>query len=152
MKRLLAFCWVVVMCVTGFAATVHAYDFGDFKSSTLVTKAWGSFEKNDLNGVLIYTNKCIEMYAADAVKMQASLKDYVKGSNDEVFKYWALNDVATSYFIQAEAYFKAGKKEESRQAYRKVVDDFSFGQCWDSKGWFWKPAEAAVKKLADLKS
>jgi hypothetical protein len=150
MKKFLMACFIIMMGVVGYLGTVHAYEFGDFKSSTLVAKAWGALEKNDLNGVLAYTNKCIEMYAADAVKMQAGLKDYVSGGNDEVFKKWALNDVSTSYFIQGEAYLKAGRKEESKQAFSKVVNDFTFGQCWDSKGWFWKPAEAAQKKLANM--
>ncbi|MBF0330465.1 MAG: beta-glucanase precursor [Candidatus Omnitrophica bacterium] len=150
MKKLLMSCFVFMLSLTGYVATVHAYEFGDFKSSTLVSKAWGELEKNNLNGVLAYTNKCIEMYAADAAQMQAGLKNYVSGDNDEVFKQWALNDVATSYFIQGEAYLKAGKKEESKQAYSKVVNDFTFGQCWDSRGWFWKPAEAAQKKLTGM--
>ena len=150
MKKLFMCCLFLVMGVVGYVAPASAYEFGDFKSSTLVGKAWGALAQNDLNGVLAYTNKCIDMYAAEAVKMQASLKGYVSGSNDEVFKLWALNDVATSYFIQGEAYLKAGKKEESKLAYTKVINDFKFGQCWDAQGWFWKPAEAAEKKLAGL--
>ena len=122
-------------------------NFGDYKSVTLATKAWAALDANDIESVLAYTNKCIEMYGETAKKMQAGMKDYATGSNDEIFKNWALNDVATSYYIQGEAYRKANMKDESKEAFTKVVKDFTYGQCWDTKGWFWKPAEAAQEKL-----
>ena len=122
-------------------------DFGDYRSSTLVTKAWTAFTQNDIESVLAYTNKCISLYGAVASKMQASLQDYATGSNDVIFKYWALNDVATSYYIQGEAYRSANMKDEAKEAFNKLITNFSYGQTWDSKGWFWKPAEAAKEKL-----
>jgi len=132
---------------TATTAKKMPVNFGDYRSTTLVTKAWAALDQNDIESVLAYTNKCIELYAEQARKMQADLKDYVTGSNDDIFKLWALNDVATAYYIQGEAYRKANMKEESKEAYTKVVKDFTYGQCWDTKGWFWKPAEAAQEKL-----
>lgn len=129
-----------------------AVNFGDFKSSTLTTKAWGALAKSDIESVMAYTNKCIELYGEPARKMAAELKDYVVGSNDDVFKKWALNDVATSYYIQGEAYRKAKMKDEAKEAYNKVINDYTYGQAWDPKGWFWKPAEAAKEKLAAVDS
>jgi len=129
-----------------------AYNFGDFRSETLVGKAWAALGENDLEAVLAYTNKCIELYAEQAEKMQSSLTGYASGDNEEIFSYWALNDVATSYFIQGEAYRKAGEKEEALEAYRKVVSDYSYGQTWDTKGWFWKPSEASKEKIAMIES
>jgi tetratricopeptide (TPR) repeat protein len=122
-------------------------NFGDYRSSTLATKAWGALAQNDIESVLAYTNKCISLYAAQASKMQAGLKDYASGSNDVIFKYWALNDVATSYYIQGEAYRAANMKDEAKEAFNKLTKDYSFGQTWDTKGWFWKPADAAKEKL-----
>jgi tetratricopeptide (TPR) repeat protein len=130
------------------AAGVKApVNFGDYRSSTLTTKAWAALAQNDIESVLAYTNKCISLYAAQAAKMQAGLKDYASGSNDEIFKNWALNDVATSYYIQGEVYRAANMKDEAKEAYNKLIKDYTFGQAWDIKGWFWKPAEAAKEKL-----
>lgn len=129
-----------------------AYNFGDFRSVTLATKAWEALEQNDIEAVLAYTNKCLELYSGQAKKMQATLKDYVQGTNDEIFAYWALNDVSTCIFIQGEAYRKAGMKDEAKATYKKLIDEYSFGQCYDTKGWFWKPAEGAKEKLAMLES
>ncbi len=131
---------------------VWAYNYGDYRSVTLATKAWEALEKGDVEAVLAYTNKCVELYGAQAKKMQAGLKDYTTGTNEEIFANWALNDVATSYFIQGEAYRKANMMDEAKESYQKVVDEFSFGQCWDTKGWFWKPAEAAKEKIAMIES
>lgn len=125
-----------------------AYNFGDFRSTTLATKAWKMLADKNLDGVLVYTNKCIELYAEKARVMQASLKEYPAGDDQKIFSFWALNDVATCVFIQGEAYRKADNMEEAKKAYSRVVSDFSFGQAYDpaSKS-FWKPAEASKEKL-----
>jgi len=129
-----------------------AYNFGDFRSETLTTKAWGALGEGDLEGVLVYTNKCIELYTSNAKKMQSSLNEYPAGANEEIFAYWALNDVATSLFIQGEAYRKAEKKDEALNVYKQIVAEYKYGQAWDTKGWFWKPAEAAAEKIAMIES
>jgi len=139
-----------VPAVAPAAGIKSPINFGDYRSSTLTTKAWAALAQNDIESVLAYTNKCISLYAAQATKMQSGLKDYVTGANDDIFKYWALNDVATSYYIQGEAYRAANMKDESKEAYNKLISDYTFGQSWDTKGWFWKPAEAAKEKLAML--
>ena len=124
-----------------------AYNFGDYRSTTLTTKAWDALKAEDVEAVLAYTNKCMELYGAQAQKMQAALKDYVKGSNQDIFNNWALNDVATCLFIQGEAFRKAKMMDEAKEVYQKLVNDYKFGQCFDSAGWFWKPAEAAQERL-----
>ena len=134
------------------ASPAMAYEFGDFRSATLVSKAWSALNSGDIEAVLAYTNKCIELYGEQARAMQKDLKDYVTGEPKEVHAKWALNDVATSLYIQGEAYRKASMKDEAKEAYQSIVDNYSFGQTWDTKGWFWKPAEAAKEKLGMLAS
>jgi tetratricopeptide (TPR) repeat protein len=128
------------------------YDFGDLRSVTLTNKAWKALEENNIEAVLAYTNKCISLYGDEAKKMQASLDDYVTGSNQDIFNMWALNDVGTCVYIQAEAYRKADMLEEAKDAYKKLIEEYTYAQCWDPKGWFWKPAEAAKEKLEMLES
>ena len=149
---------VLILALTFLGVTLtspqaaFAYNFGDYRSETLVTKAWAALAEDDLDAVLAYTNKAMEMFNKQAEKMQASLDGYVEGEKDDIFSYWALNDLATASFIQGEAYRKANMMEEARAAYQKVVDEYTYGQTWDVKGWFWKPAEAAKEKLAMLDS
>ncbi len=152
MKKVLFAAWLIMGTIFVSPALTWAYNFGDYRSVTLASKAWEALEKGDIEAVLAYTNKCIELYGAQAKKMQASLSDYVTGPNDLVFQQWALNDVATSLFIQGEAYRKANMMDEAKEAYQKLISEYTYGQCWDPKGWFWKPAEAAKEKLASLES
>ncbi len=134
------------------SASAADYNFGDMKSSTLIGKAWTALNQNDLEGVLAYTNKCLELYTEQAKKTQSELTDYAKGTNEEINGYWALNDVAAALFIQGEAYRKADMKDQARAAYEKLINEYKFGQAWDIQGWFWKPAEAAREKIASLDS
>ncbi len=124
-----------------------AYDFGDFRSATLTTKAWGALGEKDIEAVLAYTNKCIDLYGEQAKTMQEDLSEFPAGSNDEIFSFWALNDVATCLYIQGQAFEKAAMKDEAKEAYQRLVEDFTYGQAWDTKGWFWKPADAAKDRV-----
>ncbi|MBF0331621.1 MAG: tetratricopeptide repeat protein [Candidatus Omnitrophica bacterium] len=129
-------------------AMAPAYNFGDFKSSTLATKAWQALNDKNLDGVLAYTNKCIEMYGAEAVKMQATLKELPAGDPQKIFAFWALNDVSTCLYIQGEAYRVADQKDKAKVAFERVVNEFSFGQAYDpANKSFWNPAAGAKDKL-----
>lgn len=152
MRKMLAGLLIMVFGICLLCPIAKAYEFGDYRSSTLISKAWQALAANDLDAVLAYTNKCLELYENNAKKMQESLDGYPTGTNDEIFEFWALNDVASGLYIQGEAYRKAGMKDEAKVAYNKVVNEFKYGQCWDNGGWFWKPAEAAAEKLAMLET
>ena len=138
------------------------YDFGDYTSMTLTVNAWGALEKKDYSGVVVYTNKCAQLYESEALKQQGELKEYLP--KDKAFNAWALNDVGTCYFIQGEGLMADGeqltaqgktaeakeKYKQSKDAYKTIIDKFSFSQCWDPRGWFWKPAVAARGKINKL--
>ena len=133
-------------------ASVHGvngvYSFGDYRSSTLATKAWQALAEKDMNAVLAYTNKCISLYSAQAAKMQNSLKEYPAGDNQKIFSYWALNDVATSLYIQGEAYRRAKHMDEAKAAFNRIINEFSYGQTYDvNNKTFWKPIDGAKDAL-----
>ncbi len=151
-KYVLTACLVFLGVVLWHSTPAMAYEFGDYRSVTLATKAWAALSSGDIEAVLAYTNKCIELYGEQARTMQKDLKDYVTGEPKDVHAKWALNDVATALYIQGEAYRKASMKDEAKEAYQSIIDNYSFGQTWDTKGWFWKPAEAAKEKLAMIAS
>lgn len=144
----------VMFAFMGFVqpSTAQAYNFGDFTSETLVGKAWGALESGDIEAVLAYTNKTLELYEAKAKEMQGEMTDYASGSKEEVFSKWALNDVGTALFIQGEAYRRAKMNDEAKVAFQRVIDEFSFAQCWDTNGWFWKPAAASKEKIELIES
>lgn len=126
-----------------------SYDYGDYRSVTLVTKAWKSLSGNDFKGVELYTKKCIFLYEQRAREMQGTLSDFAKSGLTAY--YWALNDVATCYFILGESYNKQGQLTKAKNAYQSVVDTYEFGQCWDPRGWYWKVSKVAKSRLSSIK-
>jgi len=130
------------------AAGAPALDFGDSSSATLTSKAWAALEAKNYPEVLGYTNKCIELYKTQAVAMQAALKE--PAPKETASSQWALNDVGTCYFIQGKALDDQKDTKGAIAAYKALADTLAFAQCWDPKGWFWKPADAARKRLVEL--
>lgn len=121
------------------------YDFGDYTSQTLTTKAWQALDQKDYKGVELYTKKCIQLYEEEAKKQQAFLDDFPP--KEKTFNYWALNDVGTCYFILGQAQEAQGRHDEAKLAFQKVVEELGFAQCWDPRGWFWKVAVASRGQL-----
>jgi hypothetical protein len=130
------------------AAAAGSYDFGDYKSSTLTTKAWQALTAKNYPAVMAYTGKCIDTFKAQAVAQQATLK--APAPKDSAFTYWALNDVGTCYFIQAKALEAQGNTKDALTDYQFLANNLSFTQCWDPQGWFWSPADAAKTSVAQL--
>jgi len=134
-----------VMAVMG---SLSAQDFGDHSSATLTRKAWEALSANQDDLVLAYTGKCRELYLADAKKQQASLTAFAPA--EKAHDFWALNDVGTCLFIEGQLREKQQKVQDAIAAYRPLAEELRFSQCWDPKGWFWKPAEAAAGRLKEL--
>jgi hypothetical protein len=127
------------------APATPAPDFGDHSSETLTTKAWEAFTSKNYADALAYTAKCIELYSAQAKEMQNSLES--KAPAETAASLWALNDVGTCYYIRGQVFEAQGKSAEALAAYKKLVNEFSFAQTWDTKGWFWSPADAAKQRI-----
>ena len=124
---------------------VRVEDFGDYTSETLTGKAWTALGSGDFDACILYAKKCIQLYKKNAEEMQGNLEGYAP--KEKAFDYWALNDVGTCYFIIGEAYMGKNDAKAALEAYKTLVDKYYYAQCWDPKGWFWKPAVAARGKI-----
>ncbi len=124
-------------------------DLGDYSSSAITGKAWEASNAKNNDLAIAYADKCIEMFGSKAVEMQKALTA-PPTEKEQVFAQWALNDVGTCYFIKGQALEAQGKKKEAAAAYKYLADTLAFAQCWDTKGWFWKPADAARDKAKKL--
>jgi tetratricopeptide (TPR) repeat protein len=139
---------VPVVAAPAAEPSASKINFGDHKSSTLTSKAWQALAAKDYDAAIIYTNKCIEMYSSEAIKMQQGLKEYPSGAAENIFSYWALNDVATCLYIQGEAYRKTKVMDKAKAAFERINDDFSYGQTYNvASKTFWKPADGAQDSL-----
>jgi tetratricopeptide (TPR) repeat protein len=129
----------------------HGIDFGDYTSQTLTTKAWKAYEQGDLEAALYFIEKCRTLYEEEALKQQASLTGFAP--KEKIFNYWALNDIATCYFIKGKILFQKDQFEDAVSVFRKIRQNYLFAQCWDPKGWFWKVAvgaDAEIKKIDSI--
>ncbi len=123
------------------------FDYGDYRSMTLMVKAWNALDEEDFDGARRTTDKCIQLYETDAQRMQAELHKKPKGSNEYINSFWALNDVATAYFIRGEIFRLRHQMSEAVEAYQVVIDQYPYAQCWDPRGWFWTVADGARGRI-----
>lgn len=120
-------------------------------SAELTTAGWNAFNAKNYDHAIAYAKECIKRYKDEAIAMQAELTEPVPASDKEtVESKWALNDVGTCAFMLGQSLEKQGNTKEALKAYKAVVEKFSFAQCWDPQGWFWKPADAAKKQIKSI--
>ncbi len=126
-------------------------EFGDFSSSTLTAKAWQAMDRREYRDAVVFAKKCVELYGKQAVEMQESQSEPVPGNlKEEVAKQWALNDAGTCLFILGQAYERMDKGTEALIAYRKLLGEMSFAHSWDTRGWYWMPADIAKMRVKML--
>jgi beta-glucuronidase len=131
-----------------FSFFIFAYAQEQLSSTELVKKAWDAQGKRQYEEVFKYTNECIRLYEQEAKEQQASLTDFPPAK--EMGRYSALNDVAVCLFIQGEAYMRQGKTPQAKEKFRKVIEEYSFAQAWDPRGWYWKVAEKSRDSLRKI--
>jgi TolA-binding protein len=118
-------------------------------SETLTTAAWDAYNDKDYDSAKIFADKVIEDYADEAAEQQESLDDYAAAGKES--DYWALNDVATAYFILGKSALEKGDEDKAKEYFNKIVDSYGYAQCYDpdTKS-YWKVKEAAQKELDKL--
>ncbi len=126
------------------------YDFTNESSGALIAKSWEALNKKDEQAVIAYTSRCIELYKDEAKDQQAKLSDFAPSGSET--DYEALNNIAVSYFIRGEFYKHKKDWKESRKNYKNVIDNFYFAQCWDPRGWWWKPSEISEGEIEKIDS
>ena len=130
-------------------ATAATLDFGDYRSVTLMTKAWEAQNAKRYPQAVAFTREIVTRYAAEARRMNRASKGFEVG--DAAHELWALNDVGTALFVMGEAYEKLGLLGEAAAAFDRLGAEFNYAQCWDPKGWFWRPAEGAKDRARELR-
>jgi len=131
-------------------------------------KAWLALNRADYSTAIEAANECIAEFGPKAFREQKSLqasgeKEPPIGSVDnvadkkKVFDRWAVNDVATAYFVKgraAEHLFRSQKADRFRRSATEAYEaaaKLTFGRCWDPQGWFWSPSEGATDRLSALR-
>jgi len=118
-------------------------------SRDFVKMSWEASGTNDFEKAIEYTDRCVELYQAQAKEQGATLSaSSPRGHEDQ---YGVFNDVATCIFIKGEIYMKQGKTEEAIKTFNTIIQDYKFAQAWDPRGWYWSVAEKAQASIDKLK-
>jgi len=118
---------------------------GFLSPKELIIRAWESWGAKDIERTFYYTDKCIKSYSEEAKTEQVSLKGFP--STDTIDHFEALNAVGASYFIQGEAYLSQGRLEDAKKVFMTAIEEYSFAQNWDPRGWFWSVKEKSQTSL-----
>lgn len=126
----------------------------------LTAAAWNAFNRSEFPVAIANADKCITEFKGAADRDQAELqRSYaalpptgsVPGDiKTAILNRGLLNDVATCFYIKGRAAEALARREDAREAYRSA-STYSYARCWDTKGWFWSPAEASLDRLAIVK-
>jgi len=129
------------------------------ETSNYVSKAWAASGGGNFDQVYRITGECIEKFSQEADNLAKTLSDFPSKEKQSV--YQVMNDVATCYFIRAEAlvkegvaYFRDNKQELAeekfslaKQIFLEVIEKYPYAQAWDPRGWFWSIKEASEKTV-----
>ena len=136
-KRIIVFLMLVLVFV---ANAEEAYQ--------VTAKVWEAMGREDWNTAIAHADRVIRIWGPQARRSNNQLKGYAP--TKEAQKYGSLNEVGLSLLLKGDALSKKGDKAGAKKAYQTLLDQYTYAQVWDPKGWFWKPAEEARKKLVLL--
>jgi hypothetical protein len=116
----------------------------------VTAKAWSALGRKDWNAAVAHADRALKTWGAQARQTNSRLKGYASAKDAK--KYSNLNEVGTCLMLKGDALRQKGDVKGANAAYQLLLDEYTYAQVWDPKGWFWKPAEAARKNLVKLKT
>jgi len=114
-------------------------------SAELVRMAWEASAKGDLQGVHALAQQTLDLYGDEAKLLQKALSGFPARGDEELYK--PLNDVGTVLFIEAEALMNNGRTQEALQKFQHIIENYSWAQAWDPRGWYWSVAEKSQASI-----
>ena len=146
MKKIFILSLTFIFCAFGFALAQDKPSSGE-----LITKAWGAHGKRDIETTFKVTRQLIDLYKDKADEQQKSLKALPKGK-EEIEAVQTLNDVATAYFIEGEAYLRQERSDDAKKLFKTVIEKYPYAQAWDPRGWYWQVAEASRQSIKKIET
>jgi hypothetical protein len=143
---------VIAVALTVGAACADAQAL----NAELATAAWDAFNARDLSVAIARAESCISTFKDAADAEQGSLTasntplpptgEVTADVRERILARGLLNDVATCLYIKARAAEDLGRRQDAREAYQLTLR-YPHARCWDPKGFFWSPTEAARERL-----
>jgi hypothetical protein len=124
-------------------------------SDDMVIEAWQRLVRGDYQPAIEQAQATIEEWAPWAIKLEDQKQrqvghtisyDGLSEQRQEIFKYWALNDVAAAYFIIGKASDHENDYAQAADAFQQIVRNYPLAQIWDPRGWFWAPVDSVQEE------
>ena len=131
---------LLLVCASSVLNAEEAYE--------VTGKAWKAKANGDWDEVIRLADHAERAWGRKARELNAGLDAYPKG--EAARNHAVLNELATITLLKAGALKEKGDKAGALAAYREVASDYTYGQCWDKKGWWWQPAKAARDSIGVL--
>lgn len=112
----------------------------------MIDEALKALEFKDFKTVHRNTDLCLMESEEKAKSIQKYLLDNPEKSDPRL--NYPLNDTAVCLYYKGEAYRMAGEFEKALEMYKRVVQDFSYAEVWDSHSW--KPAVMAKRRAEEI--
>ena len=126
------------------------FDCESDPSCVLQVKAWDALAAEQHEVAVNFAAACVQLNEDAARKQQSSLS---KLPDDGGYSgNGSLNHAGTCSYIKGEALKRMGKNAEALAAFKTIVEEFSYSQAWDPRGWFWTVADAASQSITEIES
>ena len=114
-------------------------------SQELVSQAWALSAQGKLEELMAMVKQADDLYGAEAKILQKSLTGFPERTDTAT--YQVLNDYGTILFIEAEALMNNGRTEEAISKFQNIIENYSWSQAWEPRGWYWSVAEKAQASI-----
>ena len=118
-------------------------------SEEMMVQAWQLYDRGEKDAAWRQAKATINLWGNDARELEKSKEQNVGGylaydesiaSLQRIHNFWALNDVASCYFILGKIEDEAHHPSEAKDYFMTILEDLPLAQLWDNGGWFWNPA------------
>ncbi len=141
-------CVFLVFSFFSLPLVLYSQEAKILSSQELTIRAWEARASRQYKEAIFYADRCIERYQKEAEKQQGSLEGFSPRGKEEQTS--ALNDVGASLFIKGEVFMAQEMWSEAKEMFNRIIDNYSFAQSWDPRGWFWKVAEISRINLEKI--
>jgi hypothetical protein len=141
-----------VLSISAVACLLACFFLGhaqgeEVEPAELSTKAWVALKAGNHKEVSVLTEQCFKEFGEEADRQQSENKEQITKDNTSDFP--ELNSVGTCLFILGQSLAEQGDKELSEAVFTKLIENYPDCHCENKEGYYWKPAKAADKKLAE---
>lgn len=146
----------VIMFATSLCTQVKAQQ----TNNGPLAEMWTAYNEKQWATAIAKAADYINENGDQAAKMQDKLlkkkepvpepEEIPEADRARFFARGILNDVATCYFYQGEAYVNLKQMDKAKKAYEEAAK-LTYALTWDTNGWFWSPSGKAKERLASTR-